>query len=289
LSTSLFPSGFGCGTLTHIAVKKWEGNMSVLPRINRLFSPSGRCFVVALDHGIHNEWRFLSGLEDMRSVVAGMASAGPDALLLSPGMAPFLQQLRGKEKPSLVLRTDPTNLYGPPSNHYFCQMIERPIEQALRLDAVAVIANLLLTPDQPGLYRQCLRNIMLLKAQCDRYGMPLMVEPLALQRDGESYVADRRLNTMVALVRQAVEVGADIVKADPSGDLKEYGQVVQAAGGKPVLPRGGEKVADSEILARTKALIQAGAAGAVYGRNVFQHDRPGDFARSLKKVIHGDG
>jgi fructose-bisphosphate aldolase, class I len=261
--------------------------MSIVPRLNRLFSPSGRCFVVALDHGIHNEWRFLSGLENIPSVVGNMISAGPDALLLSPGMASFLQKTPGKAKPSLVLRTDPTNLYGPPSTHYFCQMIARPVEQALKLDAVAVIANLLLAPDQPGLYQQCLQNILSLRAECDRYGMPLMVEPLALTRDGESYVQDRRLRVIVALVRQAAELGADIIKADPSADLKEYSLVVQAAGGKPVLPRGGEKVGDDEILARTKALMQAGAAGAVYGRNVFQHDDPVAFARSLKEVIHG--
>jgi fructose-bisphosphate aldolase, class I len=261
--------------------------MPVVSRLNRLFSPSGRCFIVALDHGIHNEWRFLSGLEDMRNVVGRMVSADPDALLLSPGMAGFLQEVAGKEKPSLVLRTDPTNLYGPPSGHFFCQMIERPVERALRLDAAAVIANLLLAPDQPGLYQQCLQNIFALRAECDRYDMPLMVEPLALIKNGDSYAPDRRIQTMVALVRQAAEIGADIIKADPSERLEDYGQVVQAAAGKPVLPRGGEKVSDEEIRTRTRALMKAGAAGAVYGRNVFQHDRPDDFARSLKEIIHG--
>ena len=109
-----------------------------------------------------------------------------------------------------------------------------------------------------------------------------MVEPLAM-KPGERRLRRRTAtrDTIVTLVRQAVELGADVIKADPTDDLDEYGRVVEAAGRVPVLVRGGGRASDEEILRRTEAVLQQGAAGIVYGRNVVQHARPGrDDARA---------
>ena len=75
-------------------------------------------------------------------------------------------------------------------------------------------------------------------------------------------------------MRQAVELGADVIKADPTDDLADYGRVIEVAGGVPVLVRGGGRASDEEVLHRTEAVLEAGAAGIVYGRNVIQHERP---------------
>jgi fructose-bisphosphate aldolase, class I len=64
--------------------------------------------------------------------------------------------------------------------------------------------------------------------------------------------------------------------------------VVQAAGKRPVLVRGGGRVSDDEILRRTSAIMQQGAAGIVYGRNVVQHDNPGAMTRALMAIVHDD-
>ena len=55
------------------------------------------------------------------------------------------------------------------------------VERALRLDAACVVCNLLQLPDQPELFRQCVKNVSALRAACDPVGMPLMVEPLVMQ------------------------------------------------------------------------------------------------------------
>jgi DhnA family fructose-bisphosphate aldolase class Ia len=91
---------------------------------------------------------------------------------------------------------------------------------------------------------------------------------------------------IVPLVRQAAELGADVIKADPTDDLNDYHRVVEAAGGRPVLPRGGGRVPDEEVLRRTEALIGQGAAGIVYGRNVIQHPDPAGMTRALMAVVH---
>jgi DhnA family fructose-bisphosphate aldolase class Ia len=93
-------------------------------------------------------------------------------------------------------------------------------------------------------------------------------------------------DTVVTLVRQAVELGADVVKADPTDELGDYGRVVEAAGRVPVLVRGGGRASDEEILRRTEAVLQQGAAGIVYGRNVVQHADPAGMTRALMAIVH---
>jgi DhnA family fructose-bisphosphate aldolase class Ia len=170
----------------------------------------------------------------------------------------------------------------------YSELIADPVEQALRLDATCVVANLFELPGQPELARQCIANICALKPACERYGMPLMIEPLVMRPNerGGKYLVDGDLAKILPLVRQAVELGADVVKADPCDELDEYHRVVEIAGGVPVLVRGGGRASDDEILERTAAVMRQGAAGIVYGRNVVQHPNPSGMVAALMAIVH---
>jgi len=259
-------------------------------RLARLFNAkSNRCFDVAMDHGFFNERGFLKGIENMDKVVKTVAAAAPDAVQLTLGQAHYLQSLPGKEKPALVLRTDVANVYGTVlPRTLFSRMIEAPVEQALRLDAACVVVNLFRIPEQAEVTDQCIQNILRLKAECDRFCLPLMIEPLVFQPNQKAggYMVDGDLDKILPLVRQAVELGADIIKADPTDDVGLYHNVVEIAGGVPVLVRGGGKATDQEILERTEKLIQQGAAGIVYGRNIIQHHNPAGMTLALMAIVH---
>lgn len=263
--------------------------MSVYPRLRRLLGSDGHCFDVAVDHGFFNERSFLNGIEDMRRVVEMLVEANPDAIQLSPGVAPLLQEKAGKQKPALVMRVDVTNVYGQGQQRaLFSRMLDNAVEQALALDAACMVVNLLFLPDQPELHAQCVENICRLKAQSVRYGMPLMIEALAMKPDyqGGGYVTDGDLDKIAPLVRQAVELGADLIKADPCDDVSQYGKVIEVAAGCPVLLRGGSKISDKELVLRTHEAIELGAAGIVYGRNVIQHDQPACMVHALMALVH---
>lgn len=259
-------------------------------RLNRLFNArSKRCFDVAVDHGFFNQPGFLQGIEDMRKVVRTLVEAGPDAIQLTIGQAKHLQEIEGRQKPSLVLRTDVANVYGrelPESR--FSLMIEDAMLQAVRADAACVCVNLFLIPGAPEVHEQCIENILHLKPQSDYYGMPMMVEPLVFQPNEKAggYMVDGDLTKIMHLVRQAVELGADVIKADPTDDVSLYRQVIETAAGVPVLVRGGGRVSDREILVRTEALLKQGASGIVYGRNVIQHPNPKGITRALMAMVH---
>jgi DhnA family fructose-bisphosphate aldolase class Ia len=115
--------------------------------------------------------------------------------------------------------------------------------------------------------------------------MPLMVEPLAFEPGEGGYAGSGDMDRICGLVRQAVELGADVIKADPTDDLSQYHRVVTVAR-VPLLLRGGGRVSDEEILQRTHTVLEQGAAGIVYGRNVIQHENPAGMTRALMSVVH---
>jgi len=251
---------------------------------------SGRCIDVAVDHGLFGEPSFLSGIEDMRAAIDTLAAAQPDAIQLALGQAPLLQSRPGREKSALVLRVDVANVYGPaPPPDPFSALVDDPLGHAVRLDAACVCVNLLDVPGLDGLRRQCLDNVSALRTACERAGMPLMVEPLAMrptpEEGGAAYGVDGDPERIVPLVRQAAELGADVIKADPTDDLSDYARIVTAAR-VPVLVRGGGRVGDEELLRRTHAVLEQGAAGIVYGRNVIQHPNPAAMVGALRAVVH---
>jgi DhnA family fructose-bisphosphate aldolase class Ia len=258
-------------------------------RFNRLFNGrSQRCFDVAIDHGFFNEPEFLNGIEDLERAVGILVGASPDAIQLTVGQAEILQRLPNKGKPALVLRTDVANVYGRElPRSLFSRMIHQAVEQAIRLDAACVVVNLFQIPEQPEVTDQCIQNILKLKPECDRYAIPLMIEPLVFKPNAQAggYMVDGDLKKIMSLARQAVELGADIIKADPTDNPLDYHRVVEVAR-VPVLVRGGGKAEDVEILRRTEQLIGQKVAGIVYGRNVIQHAHPAGMTRALLAIVH---
>lgn len=87
------------------------------------------------------------------------------------------------------------------------------------------------------------------------------------------------------LVRLASEMGADIIKADPTDNPEDFHLVVETAR-VPVLVRGGGRENLKAVLMKSAALMAQGAKGMVYGRNIYQHDNPKAVVNALMVLIH---
>ncbi|HAI33142.1 MULTISPECIES: aldolase [unclassified Thalassospira] len=258
-------------------------------RLNRLMK-NGRCLDVAIDHGVCNEPSFMVGLEDVEAVVRSLVDAGPDAIQMNYGQSDVLQTLPGENRPALVMRVDMGNPYNKERHRAMWAVMQNetdPILPALRMDAACVVVNLFMLPDEPDLFRQCVQNISKLGNDCEKYGMPLMIEPLVMQPNSArgGYLVDGDTEKVTTLVRLARELGADIIKADPTDDPNDFHHVVQAAR-CPVLVRGGGKAELRTVFDNSAALMAQGAHGMVYGRNIYQHDNPKAVVAALMAMIH---
>ena len=227
--------------------------------MNRLFG-NGRCLDVAVDHGVCNEPSFLDGLENMPVVVKALVDAKPDAIQMNYGQADLLQDIPGKDKPALVMRLDMGNPYNRNRHRDMWAVLQNeadPLIGALQMDAACVVVNLFMLPDEPALFRQCVQNISRVRADCEKYGMPLMIEPLVMQPVTErgGYMVDGDADKIVTLTRLAREMGADIIKADPTTNAEDFHRVVETAR-CPVLVRGGGKEDLSAVFAKSAALMQ---------------------------------
>jgi DhnA family fructose-bisphosphate aldolase class Ia len=228
----------------------------------------------------------LEGIEDMQAVIDALVDADPEALLLTPGQADLLQRRVGRAKPALVMRVDTGNVFGREvPDQPASWMYEDSVGLAVRLDAACVIVNLQDSPGQPSLRASCVQNIMRLRAECDRAQMPMMVEPVPMAPNTAGYDVHRDAERLRGLVRQATELGADLIKCDPLPDKADFARVVRTAR-VPVLVRGGGRISDEELMRITADVLDGGAVGLVYGRNVIQHDDPTAMTRALAALVH---
>jgi len=126
-------------------------------------------------------------------------------------------------------------------------------------------------------------------ADCDRFGMPLIVWAYPRGEAVEKKAGRDSFYAIDYAARMAQELGADAVKVnypkiDPERDKdspKPYSeleltsaqaleQIVQSAGKTFVLLSGGSRMSDDELLEKVREAMAAGITGLIFGRNMWQ-------------------
>lgn len=258
-------------------------------KLEEMFNPqSGKCINIALDLGIFGERSFSKGIEDLAKALPEIIAGQPDAIQLNPGGLKIFNKLNLKTDVAIALRLDVTNVYEARAiDHAWDTANIATLRDAFDKRVKVVVLNLLNLDENSKLQEQCIQNIQIIGAKCRDEGIPLMVEPLVMTTKsgtGSSSIGD--VNKIAALVRQAVELGADLIKVDPTDPMSDFGQIVEIASGVPVLVRGGGSVPPRELLERTRTAMDVGASGVVYGRNIVQHPTPAKFIQAIRSIVH---
>jgi len=147
-----------------------------------------------------------------------------------------------------------------------------------------VVLKLIEVDNNPALQEECIANVQEIGALARSRVISLMVEPLVMTSNpegGSSSVSDPE--KIATLVREAVELGADIIKVDPVEPVERFAAVVEIAHPTPVLVWGGGKVTTRELLERTRTAVDVGARGVLHGRNVVQHPNPPSLDRGAPR------
>ena len=241
-------------------------------RFYRIFRPSGRALIVALDHGLLDGP--CPGLERPADTISKLVRGGADAVLTSYGIARHFA--RDLAPIGLILRVDGGstslgNMSGPPG------LMVR-IEDALRLGADAIALNGF--PGSPH-EQASLENLATAISKAHAWGLPVLGEMVPGGFD--SPPEWRSVENIALSVRVAAEMGADLVKTPYAAGFEQvtgtcYVPVVILGGAK----RGNER----SMLVDIKAATDAGAAGVAIGRNIFQANDPAAMTAAVASLLH---
>lgn len=251
-------------------------------RFGRLFDEKSGCSViVAMDHGIGG---VPEGFGDPGQLLSKVLGAQPDGVLLNAGLARRFSHLFGhRNAPALVLAIDlviHASPGGPAETHW----PQTNVEEALRLGADAVKAMLIMGNADLDMLARNMAYLSQAAELCRRWEMPLMIEPYLWGTKVPAEPAARAaMNADGA--RQAVELGADLLKLEVPAVFDTFRDIV-ATSPVPVVVLGGPKrLTQRETLADVVAAAAAGAVGLTIGRNVWGYPDPGKMVRALRTAI----
>ncbi|MFZ0058842.1 MAG: hypothetical protein WAL35_02195 [Acidimicrobiales bacterium] len=247
-------------------------------RLRRIFGEDGRCVVVPLDHGMI--LGRVPGLEDPMAVLRRLLEAPCDGFLLGPGVLRRSAELFGRRAaPARILTMDVHWREASGGGHRLTTSVETAA--ALGVDGV----KLLMPWDVPAAERASTAALVAgVVEQADRFGLPVMVEPVALEATG---TAAREVAAHGC--RVAAEIGADILKVAHPGDDGVLRSWCEELGVPVVLLGGGGAVARDELVALVSRGIAAGVRGIVIGRKVWGRppDETASLLAELYSIVHG--
>ncbi|NJE04774.1 fructose-bisphosphate aldolase [Thermococcus sp. M36] len=261
-------------------------NVGIKRRIGRFFRRDGRALIFAMDHGFeHGPTDFEEHWEHVnpRIILRKVIRAGVDGVMMLPGLA----RVAGDElKPNVGLMiklTSKTELR--PKDDQLLQSQLGFVEDAVKLGADAIAATVYWgSPQEDAMMRQFAE----IASYAHDLGFPVV--QFAYPRGpyiNERYGKKEDYRVVMYGARAAVESGADMIKTYWTGSRETFAKVVEAAAGVPVLLSGGAKTENPvDFLKLVWEVIEAGGAGAVVGRNIFQRENPEPFIRALIKVVH---
>lgn len=244
-------------------------------RFQRIFAPDGRTVVIAMDHA--STEGVLSGFEDPEKVLEQVITGGADVVLTTIGIARrFSKQL---SRVGLILRCDGAT----------SPLLERPRELLVDIDTILMLgADAAAAMYFPGSMANqgSIVYFPRLVAQAHRWNVPVMAEalPYGFEPQTDAHIPEAIAHTC----RMAVENGADIVKTFYTGDRESFSKVIHTCYA-PVLVLGGPRSQEDEkFFDLVRGAMDAGAAGVVIGRNVWQSSSPAAMTRALVAIVHHD-
>jgi class I fructose-bisphosphate aldolase len=257
------------------------GSAGVARHAGRLLdAETGFSIIVAMDQGIGGVQR---GFVAPVTKVAEIIDADPDGVLLTAGLARRSSALRARrDSPGLIVAMDIVLHDGPGGSGP--SVVHRPgssVEEAMRLGADAVKTMLIMGSDSRIDQDQNMSFLAETGERCRSWELPMMIEPYLW---GVDMPTDIRGRAEIAAdgARLAVELGADLLKIEYSGEPEIFRELVQSCP-VPVFMLGGPKrPTQREVLADVIFAAESGVVGITMGRNIWQQPDPARMIRALR-------
>ncbi len=219
-------------------------------RLSRIFKQDGKTLIVPMEDLRDQPWN---------QVLGDVISSGADAVLVTYGiLKQYYRYIAGRIPFILTIPIEAPYL----------------VKLASKVGADGVKVHYF------GPFRQLPTiKVMEIADECDKRGLPFLFEPVPMEKDEK----DIRPEILKIAVRQAVSLGADVVKI--YGKPEAFSEATKACP-VPVIMAGGSVTTDKETLEMIKGAIDNGASGAAFGRRITQHENPKKICRAVFRIIH---
>lgn len=290
-------------TVQRVTLEEMDISIGKKVRLHRLMyehgPANGTLLLLPIDQGLeHGPIDFFPNPDsvdtDFQFRIA--LQGGYSGIALHVGLAEKYMRRYAGRVPLILKVNGKTNI---PSDAHAFSPQTATVEDAVRLGADAVGYTLYVgSPAQDTDIMQ----LMSIREECDRFGMPLVVWAYPRGEAVESKGGNQGLYAIDYAARVACELGADVVKLNfpklggakaadspsPYDKLEislpdALAKVVKSAGKTLVLFAGGSKLSDEDVIEKAHMAMTAGATGLIFGRNVWQ--RPYDQALNITQQI----
>jgi DhnA family fructose-bisphosphate aldolase class Ia len=265
-------------------------NVGITNRMSRIFAEDGRSMVLAIDH---RQRGIQDGIDDFKKLISLIERISPYIDAIMTTKEPLAQliannSLRGK---GLVLSLNRTGL----ANTVF-EMDDRlvtSVETALRwgLDGVKLLIKF---SRDNSLANEQLTLLSSIVEECEKWSLPLMVEPLYMNLVGGNLVMDRSYEVIkwVSIITNDFHIPilkVPYVQANTREEgISQFKRIVDSVNAKVLLLGGPRRDNSIDILKDFEDGVKSGASGFVVGRNVFLSKEPEVMALAMKLILHND-
>ena len=244
-------------------------------RLNRLSDQrSGKIVTIAIDHTIG--YGVLPGLESIQETVDVLAAARPNAIMMHKGIAEMCFPNHAG-KVALIVQSAAASPYQLNS-----ELPTADVSEAIALGADAISVAITVGGEEQPRQTEHLGRIV---RDARVAGLPVIAH---CYPKGEFIPEGERFNVENVLyaARVGAELGVDIIKTYYTGSPETFARVVESVPSK-VVAAGGPKLSNlSEMLNAVKDIMETGALGITYGRNVWQDPDPAAVIAALMAVVH---
>jgi fructose-bisphosphate aldolase/2-amino-3,7-dideoxy-D-threo-hept-6-ulosonate synthase len=240
-------------------------------RLKRILQPDNRTVITPMDHGV--TIGPVKGITNMQTIVDKLLKGGVDAILIHKGIAKHVDTGNA----GLIVHLSGMSVLTPSATS---KVQVCTVKEAIRLgaDAVSVHVNIGAQDED-----KMLTTLGKVSDKCDQYGMPL----LAMMYPRGPKIQDEHAAEPVAhAARIGAELGADIIKANYTGDIETFKTVVESCPAPLVIAGGPKNKTAQETLQMAYDSVKAGSAGLSIGRNIFQHENPTLMVKALSAIVH---
>ena len=249
------------------------------PRLNKILK-NGKAIYLAYDQGLEHgpESDFNDKNVDPLYIIKIAKKGGFQGIVFQKGIAEkYGKEIKESRVPLIVKLNGKTRInkgepYSPPIS---------TVAEAVKLGASAVGYTIYIGSEHEA---EMFKEFEIVEREAHKRGIPVITW---IYPRGKAVKNDTSREMMSYATRTGLELGADIVKMKYGGKPKDLTWAVKSAGRAKVVISGGSKKSETAFLKEVKDIMRSGASGLAIGRNVWQHKKPLEITKKIKKIVFG--